>query len=101
MTLRALAITFTVFLLASMVGDSLKAGLTPMVGDGLQAVPTDQAVPRAGLKTRPYRTSRTPWGDPDLQGNYTNKYEQSTPLERPDEFVGRRVEDITGDELTR
>jgi hypothetical protein len=42
---------------------------------------------------------RTPWGDPDLQGNYTNKYEQSTPLERPDEFLGRRVEDVTGTEL--
>ena len=26
---------------------------------------------------------RTPWGDPDLQGTYTNKYETSTPLERP------------------
>lgn len=22
---------------------------------------------------------RTAWGDPDLQGNYTNKYETSTP----------------------
>ena len=48
-----------------------------------------------------YTPPRTPWGDPDLQGNYTNKYEQSTPLERPDEFVGRRVEDVTGDELAR
>lgn len=44
---------------------------------------------------------RTPWGDPDLQGSYTNKYEQSTPLERPEEFVGRRVEDVTGEELAR
>jgi hypothetical protein len=42
---------------------------------------------------------RTPWGDPNLQGNYTNKYEQSTPLERPEAFVGRRVEDVTGGEL--
>ena len=42
---------------------------------------------------------RTPWGDPDLQGNYTNKYEQNTPLERPEEFAGRRVEDVTGAEL--
>jgi hypothetical protein len=42
---------------------------------------------------------RTPWGDPDLQGNYTNKYEQSTPLERPDEFAGRRRDDVTGAEL--
>jgi hypothetical protein len=42
---------------------------------------------------------RTPWGDPDLQGNYTNKYEQGTPFERPAEFNGRRLEDITGEEL--
>jgi hypothetical protein len=42
---------------------------------------------------------RTPWGDPDLQGNYTNKYETSTPFERPKEFEGRRMEDITAAEL--
>ena len=46
-----------------------------------------------------YALPRTPWGDPDLQGTYTNKYEQSTPLERPDEFAGRRVEDVSGAEL--
>jgi hypothetical protein len=38
---------------------------------------------------------RTPWGDPDLQGTFTNKDEVGTPLERPREFVGRRLEDIT------
>ena len=32
---------------------------------------------------------RTPWGDPDLQGTYTNTYEQGTPLERPEQFAGR------------
>ena len=42
---------------------------------------------------------RTPWGDPDLQGEYSNKYEQGTPFERPAEFDGRRLEDIKGDEL--
>ena len=42
---------------------------------------------------------RTPWGDPDLQGTYTNKYETSTPLERPKEFEGRRIADITAAEL--
>jgi hypothetical protein len=42
---------------------------------------------------------RTPWGDPDLQGDYTNKYEQGTPFERPDEFEGRRIEDVRGEEL--
>ena len=43
--------------------------------------------------------SRTPWGDPDLQGSYTNKYEQGTPFERPEEFDGRRIEDIPAAEL--
>jgi hypothetical protein len=42
---------------------------------------------------------RTPWGDPDLQGNYTNKYETSTPFERPKEFEGRRMEDISPNEM--
>jgi hypothetical protein len=57
----------------------------------------------AGLSAQhtatPYSPARTPWGDPDLQGTYTNKYEQSTPLERPEQFAGRRVEDVTGAEL--
>src|SRR5687767_14773436 len=46
-----------------------------------------------------YSPPRTPWGDPDLQGNYSNKYEQGTPFERPAEFDGRRIEDIRGEEL--
>jgi hypothetical protein len=52
-----------------------------------------------GAQARPYVPPRTPWGDPDLQGNFTNKYEQSTPLERPEEFNGRRHEDLTAAEL--
>jgi hypothetical protein len=42
---------------------------------------------------------RTPWGDPDLQGNYSNKYEQGTPFERTAEFEGRTIQDVKGDEL--
>ena len=53
--------------------------------------------PKAAVKGK--AALRTPWGDPDLQGTYTNKYEQSTPLERPVEFAGRRVEDVSGAEL--
>ena len=48
---------------------------------------------------RRYAPPRTPWGDPNLQGNFTNKHEQSTPFERPAEFEGRRVTDVTGAEL--
>ena len=52
-----------------------------------------------GQAAKPYSPPRTPWGDPDLQGTYTNKHEQSTPLERPEQFAGRRVEDVAGAEL--
>jgi hypothetical protein len=44
---------------------------------------------------------RTPWGDPDLQGTYTNSHESGIPMERPAEFAGRRLEDVKPDELQR
>jgi hypothetical protein len=47
------------------------------------------------------RTPRTPWGDPDLQGVYTNVDEQRVPMERPDRFAGRSRDSITSDELKR
>jgi hypothetical protein len=48
-----------------------------------------------------YSAPRTPWGDPDLQGTYTNTYENGTPLERPKEFEGRKLEDVKGEELAK
>jgi hypothetical protein len=44
---------------------------------------------------------RTPWGDPDLQGVYTNDNEYATPLERPREFEGKTLADVTSDEMAR
>ena len=55
----------------------------------------------ATLSSSAQAPPRTPWGDPDLQGTYTNTYEQGTPLERPEQFAGRRLEDVTGAELAR
>ena len=58
--------------------------------------------PKAAASTedaRSYRPPRTPWGDPDLQGTFTNKYEHQTPMERPPGFEGRRVQDVSGAEL--
>ena len=46
-----------------------------------------------------WKASRTPWGDPDIAGVYTNSDESGIPFERPAEFDGRRLEDITGAEL--
>ena len=47
------------------------------------------------------KSLRTPWGDPDLQGNYTNLYEDGTPLERPDQFAGRTLDQVKGEELAK
>jgi hypothetical protein len=58
------------------------------------------SVQSAGQARTAYVPPRTPWGDPDLQGTLTNKYEQVTPLERPTEFEQRRIEDFTREELT-
>src|SRR4051812_47873090 len=44
---------------------------------------------------RTYTPGRTPWGDPDISGVYTNNDESLTPFERPAEFDGRRLDDIT------
>src|SRR5262245_49887374 len=44
---------------------------------------------------------KTPWGDPDLQGYYTNKYEYGTPFERPAGLEGRRPDEFSKAELAR
>jgi hypothetical protein len=42
---------------------------------------------------------KTPWGDPDLQGYYTNKYEYGTPFERPAAFAGKRLDEVSTQDL--
>ena len=44
---------------------------------------------------------RTPWGDPDIQGNYTNLSEAGTPMERPKQFEGKNLDDISPAERAR
>ncbi len=63
------------------------------------AVIQAQAARPAATSAASYTAPRTPWGDPDLQGTYTNTYENGTPLERPNEFAGRKLEDVKGEEL--
>jgi len=48
-----------------------------------------------------YKSPRTPWGDPDLQGNYTNLSEAGTPMERPKDFDGKNLDDISPQERAR
>jgi hypothetical protein len=46
-----------------------------------------------------YTPTKTPWGDPDISGVFTTKDEANTPFERPDEWAGRKMEDITPKEF--
>ena len=45
--------------------------------------------------------ARTPWGDPDLQGIYSNSDESGIPMERPPEFAGRRLDDVRPADLAK
>jgi len=46
-----------------------------------------------------YTPPMTPWGDPDLQGAYTNNDENGIPLERPESFEGRGLDEVSAAEL--
>jgi hypothetical protein len=83
--------------------------LAAPVGHAAQAPPT-ASKPAATAKTvtkadktattaKPFVPKRLPWGDPDISGNFSSKDEANTPFERPDEFAGKRIEDVTPQEL--
>jgi hypothetical protein len=55
----------------------------------------------AGRRTQSPSIPRTPWGDPDIQGTYTNSNESGIPMERPAELAGRRLEDVKPEELAK
>jgi hypothetical protein len=57
--------------------------------------------PSSNARGSSYAAPRTPWGDPDLQGTYTNSDESGIPMARPAEFAGRRPEDVTPAEVAR
>src|SRR5262245_8240209 len=44
---------------------------------------------------------RTAWGDPDLQGTYTNSNESGIPMQRPAEFAGKQLNEVTPAEMAR
>jgi hypothetical protein len=64
-----------------------------------QSRPAGTSAPAAAAK--PFKVARTPWGHPDLSGVYTNSDESGIPFEKPTEFTGRRIEDISEAELAK
>ena len=61
-----------------------------------KATGTNAPGPAAAKKFVP---KRLPWGDPDISGNFTTKDEANTPMERPEQFAGKRMEDVSAEEL--
>ena len=51
------------------------------------------------IKTSTYAPPKTPWGDPDIQGGYSNVNENGIPFEKPGNFASRQVEEIDDSEL--
>jgi hypothetical protein len=81
-------------LLAVLGVASLLSGAAGLVSISAQTTPSARSA-------RAYTPPHTPWGDPDLQGIYTNSNEYATPLEQPKEFAGRRLQDLTSEEVAR
>jgi hypothetical protein len=74
--MKSLQIAVATLALASMAGAS-----------AAQDRPTAAAAPASVTPTKKWTTPRTPWGDPDLQGTYSNR--TITPFERPANVGGR------------
>ena len=67
--------------------------VVPLAGQGSAPKPAARAT------SKNYTPARTPWGDPDLQGIYTNKDENGIPIEKPSQFEGKKLEDVDDSEF--
>jgi hypothetical protein len=65
----------------------------------LSAAPMAQQRSSTRRGATKWTAPRTPWGDPDLQGIYTNKDENNTPFEPPPELAGQRMADFGEKEM--
>jgi hypothetical protein len=72
----------------------IMAGVVALVPFGIAAAQTAPAG-RPAPAGRAFTPPKTPWGEPDLQGLYSNK--TITPLERPAQFAGQT--ELTGEEI--
>jgi hypothetical protein len=54
----------------------------------------------AGAVTKSsYVPAKTPWGDPDIQGGYSNVNENGIPFEKPDSLGSKQLGDVDDSEL--
>jgi len=76
--------------------------LAIVIGLALASVRTTAQGPSPAARKAPakaYTAPRTPWGDPDISGIYTNKDENGIPFEKPSQFEGKKIEDVDDSEF--
>jgi hypothetical protein len=75
----------------------ITAGLLALVAAAHLGAQTQSTGAQASRE--PTRLERTPWGDPDLQGEWTSEGEYGVPFERPPQFGTRQF--LTDDEYAK
>jgi hypothetical protein len=70
---------------------------TPQAQQARQAPATKRV--SGWIKTSTYVPAKTPWGDPDIQGGYTNVNENGIPFEKPGNLPSAQVEDLDDSEF--
>ena len=50
-------------------------------------------------KSSSYAPAKTPWGDPDIQGGYSNVNENGIPFEKPDTLGSKQLGEVDDSEL--
>ena len=86
----------SVFLIASLMSTAILSVIASGQESSSRSVQRPAVTSKA---SRGWTAPRTPWGDPDLQGNYTNIDELNIPMERPAQFDRRKAEEITDADL--
>src|SRR4249920_1465482 len=77
------------------------AAVVAVAAVGLIAEVSGQGPAPAAPRKAAYRAPRTSWGQPDIHGDYTNKDEANTPLERPQQLAGKDPGTFTEADLAR
>jgi hypothetical protein len=86
--MKRLAVMVPLAIAVAVAGASIRLNAQAAANPATKAAPAKAFTP-----------SKTPWGDPDLSGIYTNKDENGIPFERPGQFDGKKLEDIDDSEF--
>jgi hypothetical protein len=82
----------------SIVGAAVVAAMaaSPEAGQSNGGTAASAARPATA---KPYVPPRTPWGDPDIQGGWTNVNENGIPMEKPNNLGEKSLEEVEDAEL--